>query len=102
MHSCRNVRPKRREIKALGGIDERLAGNLPCQVMNGVVTGQNRGASWREGEPNPTGSRDREGRLAIRCDLDDSALASQRGRNIQIAFAVKRQALRSAQSAIIG
>jgi hypothetical protein len=62
--------------------------------MYGIGGGEYDGAAGRKSKAYEVVSGDLDGCLTVGCDSDDPALASQRGRNIQVAVHIEREPLR--------
>src|SRR5579884_3278778 len=85
---------------ALRKVNQRLALNVPCQVVDRVGGGEydRTSRSKRESDQARTGNCERS--IAFRGDLHDSTLAAEGSRNKEISVAIKRQTLRPAKSSI--
>ena len=68
--------------------------------MDGAVRGENGRLARSEGQTDQALAGDFEVGLAVRSDLHDAALSGKRGGDIDIAFDIQSQALRTSQPAV--
>src|ERR1700734_3329361 len=92
------ARPMRRRRYALFG-QKRQPLNVPGEMMHCVSGGQNHAASRGESQPHETMPRNFQTGGSLRGDLNNAALARERGGDVQVAVCVESQALRASQTA---
>src|SRR6266436_974982 len=79
---------------------QRQSLNIPRNVVDGAVGGEDRRLAGSEGQSNQALAGDLEVGLALRSDFDDAAFSGERGGDIDIALDIKSQTLRASQTAV--
>src|SRR6185437_531306 len=82
-------------------LDQRPAGDAEVEVIEGAASRKRGAAVVEEAEADEVVAGDEElGGGAVRRDADDAAAALQRGRDVDVAVGIEREALRAAEALV--
>src|SRR5260370_578693 len=101
LRGCSQVWPRlRRGLARRLFRQQRQSRDVPGNVVDGAVGGEDGGVAGSEGQSDQPLAGDFEVGFALGSDLHDPALPGERGGDIEIALYIKSQTLRTSQTAV--